>query len=378
MRILLAPDSFKGAQSAAKVCLAMEQGIRVVLADAFVDSVPLADGGEGTVDCLLGALGGQRIPVQVTDLLGEPHVACYGLLPDGTAVIEVAAVVSRDVLGARAPDVLHAHSFGVGQLIAHALDHGARDLLIGLGGSATNDAGVGLLHALGVRLLDRDGRALSPTPLSCAQLARLDCTGMHPGLAQARIRVACDVSNPLIGPQGATAVYGPQKGVSVAQMPLLEQTLANFARVVEVSCGTSIADTPGAGAAGGIGGALAGVFGASLHSGIDLLLDACRFAERLETADLVLTGEGQTDHQTASGKVVAGVARRAAAKSVPVVCLSGSVTAAATCLYQEGVTALFSIAQGTATLEEAMAKTYDHLVMTTQQVVRLFVAGARL
>lgn len=378
MRVLLAPDSFKGALSAPAVCQAMEQGIHIALPDAVVDTLPVADGGEGTVECVLRATGGQIVAVSVPDLFGEDMCASYGRLPDGTAVMEVASVLSRQVLGTREPDIFRANSAGVGHMIVHAIECGVKKIVLGLGGSATNDAGIGLLHALGVRLLDFAGRELLPIPLSGLQLAHLDLRGLHPGLADVELRVACDVTNPLCGPHGATAVFGPQKGVTSQQIPVLDEALAQFAHVVKEDLGTSILDLPGAGAAGGIGGALAGVLGAPLVSGIDLMLDLCAFDERVRGADLVITGEGQTDQQTVTGKVVLGVARRAKRHGVPVIALSGAVSADATApLHEQGVTALFSVAHSAVTLAQAIAQTKDDLVMATQEIMRLFVAGVR-
>jgi len=375
MRVLLAPDSFKGALSALEACAAMAEGVRAACPDAMVDLCPVADGGEGTTASMLAALGGELIEVSVADLLGQDVQAAYARLPDGTAVMEVAAVVSRSLLGVRSPDVLRAHTVGVGQLMTHALEHGAQKLIIGLGGSATTDAGLGMLHALGVRLLDHAGHELPPFPLACLALATLDLAHLHPRLAQAQILVACDVTNPLCGPLGAAQIYGPQKGATAEQLVILEKVLTTFADVVCRTTSRHVAALPGGGAAGGLGAALHGVLGASLHSGIDLVLDVCAFDARVAQADLVVTGEGQTDGQTLHGKVVAGVARRALQQGKPVICLSGAVAQDADRLHELGVTALFSIAQGPSSLEQAMADTRRYLRTSAREVMRVYAAG---
>jgi glycerate kinase len=375
VKVVIAPDSFKGSLSAQDVAAAMAEGVRRACPDAEVDLIPIADGGEGTVDCLLAAVGGQKVWVQVADPLGRPIDAFYGVLPDGTAVLEVAATVGLGLVAPHERDVLRGNTAGVGQLIRLALDHGRRSFVIGLGGSATNDAGLGMLHSLGARFYDADGRELQPTPIGCQTLARVDVSRLHPALADAQIRVACDVSNPLCGPTGATAVYGPQKGVTPELIPVLDEILAQFATVVERDVGVSIRDLPGAGAAGGLGAAFAGVLGAQLVRGIDLVLDLTSFEERASDADLVLTGEGRTDGQTVHGKAVFGVATRARAHGVPVFCLSGAITEEAVSLYQHGVSALFSIAPGPVSLAEAMQSTRDYLTRTAEAATRAFLAG---
>lgn len=272
---------------------------------------------------------------------------------------------------------MRGNTFGVGELIRQALDDGHRSFVIGLGGSATNDAGVGMLSALGARFYDVRGQELPPTPQGCRHLARIDLAELHPGLTGARFRVACDVTNPLCGPSGATAVYGPQKGVTPALYPVLDAVLGQFAHALERTVGVAVRELPGAGAAGGLGGALVGALGGELVKGIDLVLELTRFEQRVSQADLVITGEGKTDAQTLHGKAVYGIARVAEAHRIPVICISGAITDDASTLYDHGITALFSIAPGPISLDDAMAQTASRLASTAESVIRTFLARRR-
>ncbi|CAM3815986.1 glycerate kinase [Alicyclobacillus pomorum] len=375
MKVVISPDSYKGSLSAQDAAASIAKGVKRACPDAELDLLPIADGGEGTVDCLLAAVGGQKVWVKVPDPLGRTIDGFYGLLPDGTAVIEVAAAAGLGLIAENEREVMRENTAGVGELIRHALDHGRTSFVIGLGGSATNDAGIGMLYSLGARFYDASGHELTPTPAGCRNLAHVDVTNLHPALANARIRVACDVSNPLCGPTGATAVYGPQKGVTTEMIPVLDGILAQFARVVEHDVGISIKDTPGAGAAGGLGAASVGVLQAELVRGIDLVLDITSFDQRVSDADFVMTGEGRTDVQTFHGKVVFGVAVRAKAHGVPVFCLSGCVTEDAASLYQHGITVLLSIAPGPISLAESMQSTKAYLTRVAEAATRAFLAG---
>ena len=378
MRVVIAPDSFKGALSAQDVAEAMADGVRRACANCSVDLVPIADGGEGTVGCLLAAVGGEIVNVQVHDPLGRLINAHYGVLANGTTVIEVAAAIGYERVTDTERDVLRGNSVGVGELIAHALDAGRTSLVVGLGGSATNDAGIGMLYALGVRFYDKFGLELPPTPEACLQLAHVEIQGIHPKLQYSQMRVACDVFNPLCGPMGATAVYGPQKGVTPELVPVLDKALERFAEVVETDLGISILNVPGAGAAGGLGGAFFGLLNAKLVQGIDLILDECAFDTLLSGANVVLTGEGKTNGQTIHGKAVQGVAMRAKKQGVPVFCLSGAVTREAAGLSDFGVTAMLSITPQPMSLAEAMDSTREFLVDTVENTMRVFLAGYEL
>ncbi|MCF8563953.1 glycerate kinase [Alicyclobacillus tolerans] len=375
MKIVVAPDSFKGSLSAREVTRTMVQAVQRVIPDCRIDEVPIADGGEGTVDCLVAATGGQIVKVPVRDPLGRTVDGSYGLLPDGTCVIEVAAAAGLTMVKDAERDILRQSSYGVGQLIAHALEAGHTSFVVGLGGSATNDAGAGMLEALGVRFFDALHQSVPGTPEGLLNLQSVDLTGIHPGLAQAEIRVACDVNNPLCGPNGASAIFGPQKGATEELIPVLDRALDRFAGVVESQTGTAFREMEGAGAAGGLGGAFAGVLGAKLIQGIDLVLDVVDFNRRLQGADLVLTGEGRTDGQTMQGKAVFGIGRRAREASVPVFCISGAVTPDARALYDLGVTALFAIPNGPLSLPECLDRAGELLADAVESAVRAFVAG---
>jgi len=373
VKIVVCPDSFKECASAAKVAAAIAQGCRVARPDAEVLELPLADGGEGTVSALVAATGGQFLTCRVTGPLGEPVEARYGLLGDGhTAVIEMAAAsgLERVPPGRRDPRVTTTH--GTGELVRDALEHGAQSLLLGIGGSATNDGGSGLAAALGVRFLNRDGHELPPGGLALADLASIDLTGLDPRLAGVDVRVACDVDNPLLGPRGASHVYGPQKGATPEIVEQLDAALANYADVVEAAFGKSIRDLPGAGAAGGLGFGLVAFCGASLSSGIDLVLDAVQFESHLEGADLVITGEGRLDEQTLQGKTISGVLRRAQSAGVPVVALAGAVTGDPAAYREAGLLAAFGITQRPVDLRGAFAEAEGWLSWYGEQVTRLF------
>ena len=270
MKIVLAPDSFKESMSAAQAIAAMREGVQSALPDAVCVGVPMADGGEGTVDAVVDALGGEHVTVEVADALGRPAPACYGFVASrGLAVIEMAAASGLELIPPHERDVLRASTFGVGALIADALDRGAGEFIIGLGGSATNDGGAGMLAALGATLTDAAGAALAPGGAALADLHRIDLDGLDPRLATARIQLACDVTAPLLGPGGASAIFGPQKGATPADVAVLESALATFARVAQASQ----AETPGAGAAGGLGFALLEFLGATARPGVEVVAE---------------------------------------------------------------------------------------------------------
>jgi len=378
MRILVAPDSFKGSLTAAAAAEAMGRGIRTALPGAEVHLLPMADGGEGTVDALVTATGGRRIESTVTGPLGEPVLAPWGLLGDGsTAVIEMAAASGLLLVPPERRDPRITTTYGTGELIRLALDRGVRRIVIGIGGSATNDGGAGMLQALGGSLLQADGRPVERGGAGLLGLDRIDMSGLDRRLAGVELLVACDVTNPLTGPQGASAIYGPQKGATPAMVALLDQALSRLADTMARDLGRDVRDRPGAGAAGGLGAGLIGFLGAALRPGIDLVAEATGLDQRLAGADLVLTGEGRTDGQTLSGKVPLGIARRAASHRVPVIVLSGAITADAAALHDQGITALFAIANGPLSLEQAMAGAAELLEQAAAEVVRLFAAGRR-
>jgi glycerate kinase len=330
MRVLVAPDKFRGTLTAADAAEAIAVGWLRTEPDAAVDTIPMADGGEGTLDALVAALGGERRRLTVTGPLGDATPAEYGVVesPAGmTAVIEMARASGVALVSAERRDPARATSRGTGELILDACRSGARRVLVCIGGSATNDAGAGMAQALGIRLLDGHGEELGPGGAALTELARIDMRGLDPSVAAADVVVASDVDNPLVGPRGASAVYGPQKGATPEQVRRLDEALRHLAAIVYRDLGVDVRDLPGAGAAGGLGGGLVAFLGAKLRPGIEVVMDAVRFRERLEGADLVVTGEGSFDEQSLSGKVPAGVLHAAREHRVPAVVLCGAATA---------------------------------------------------
>jgi glycerate 2-kinase len=321
VHVLVAPDKFKGTLTASEVAARVTAGIAAVAPDVPVREVPVADGGDGTVDAALAA-GFTRVPVRAQGPVGKPVDTAFALR-DGVAVVEMADVSGLRLLPRDGLAALEASSYGTGEVIAAALDHGCHTVLLGIGGSASTDGGAGLLTALGARLVDADGAELALGGAALARLARLELDGLHPKLASTAVLVASDVDNPLLGPNGAAAVYGPQKGADPDDVALLDAALAHWADVLDAATGTALRDRPGAGAAGGVGyGALAAL-GAELKPGIDMVLELVGFADALPGARLVVTGEGSLDEQTLSGKAPAGVAAAAVAAGIPVVTVSG-------------------------------------------------------
>lgn len=330
MKIVIAPDSFKESLSAAEVAAALADGMSRVLPQAEILCVPMADGGEGTLQALTAGRNATRVTVRVDDALGAPVAAQYGVLADGrTAVIEIAEAIGLDKVPLARRSPLMTSSHGVGQLISACLDQGLRRLLIGLGGSATVDGGAGMLAALGARFLNSAGLPL-PLPLTGGQLgdiAALDLSDLDPRLAETQIEIACDVDNPLCGERGAAAVFGPQKGANAAQVMVLDEGLRQLYALLQAELGRSVMELPGAGAAGGLGAALLLVLGAELRPGVEVVMDALGLERLLTGATLVVTGEGRVDAQTLSGKAPAGVARLARRLKIPVVVVGGSLDA---------------------------------------------------
>jgi len=376
VRVLIAPDKFKGSLTAAAAAEALAVGVRRADPHAEVDLAPMADGGEGTVEALVKATGGRFLDAEVTGPLGEPVVARFGLLGDGTtAAIEMAAASGLVLVPADRRDPACATTFGTGELLLRALDAGARAVILGIGGSATNDGGAGLAQALGFRLLDADGRELARGGGPLADLARIDPGGADPRLARCVIRVASDVDNPLCGPRGASAIYGPQKGAGPDQVATLDRNLGRLADVILRDLGAAIADLPGAGASGGLGAGLVAFAGARLEPGIDLVCRAVDLDDRLAVADLCLTGEGALDRSSAFGKTVVGVARRARERGVPTIVVAGTIGEGAAAVMDEGVTAYLSMVDGPLPLDRAIAEAPRLLAEAAEQVVRIFRAG---
>ncbi len=379
MRIVVAPDSFKGSLSAVGVAEAMERGIRTVFPGAEVLKVPIADGGEGTVDALVLATRGRIEHRTVRGPLGEPIRARWGVLGDGeTAVIEMAAASGLPLLPMERRDPRITTTFGTGELMKAALDAGLAKLIIGIGGSATNDGGAGMARALGVRFLDGAGHDLPEGGAALARLARIDLSGLDRRVARAEILIACDVDNPLTGKRGASAVYGPQKGASPEMVQELDGALESYAIVAKAATGRDVASAPGAGAAGGLGAGLLFFTPARLRSGVAIVLDAARFSTMLQGADLVVTGEGCTDIQTAMGKVPIGVARVAQQHGVPVLCIAGALGEGADDVLAKGIEALASVVPRAMALEECMARGSELVEEGTARACRLVRLGMQL
>ena len=379
MKVVIAPQSFKGSISALDAAKAMEEGVRRVLPDVETVLVPVADGGDGTLETLVEATNGEIRSATVTGPIGKPVKAEWGALGDGeTAMIEMARTSGLALLSLDERDPLRATTYGLGEVIREALDAGFRSFIVGIGGSATNDAGAGMAQALGVCLLDEAGNDLPPGGAALADLHRIDTSGLDERAVEAQFSVACDVSNPLTGPEGASAVYGPQKGATPQIVTQLDVALKNFAGVVERDIGTSINDVPGSGAAGGLGGGMMAFLDGSLRAGVDIVLDQVGLDEKLEGADLVITGEGQLDFQTVYNKAPIGVAWRARERGIPVVAISGSLGQGFEDVHAEGIDAVASIVCAPMSLEEASTRGGELIADATAEAMRFMKVGGRI
>ena len=374
MKVVVAIDSFKGSLSSIEAGQAVKAGVLAAHPDANVIIKPLADGGEGTTDAFIEGLGGQRIDLTVTGPMGSPVSCYYGYLEkDKTAIIEMASASGITLVPAHQKNPLTASTRGVGEMILHALEQGCRHFIIGIGGSATNDAGIGMLKALGYSFLDEQGLDVGEGAQALGKVASIDAKNRHPLLDDCQFRIACDVTNPLCGENGATYIYGPQKGVTEAQKESLDQDMAHFADVTETTLNCAFKNYPGAGAAGGLGFAFLSYLHASLSPGVELILDAINLSDALNGADIVVTGEGQLDRQTAMGKAPVGVAKLAKAHGAKVLAFSGSVAKEAVACNQAGIDAFFPILRRIVTLEEAMdpSTARSNMTASVEQVFRL-------
>lgn len=374
MKVVIAIDSLKGSLSSMEAGMAIKDGILAAKPDAEVIVKPLADGGEGTTDALIEGMNGERIDLTVTGPMHTPVDAYYGYLKDtNTAVMEMASAAGITLVPDSEKNPLLATSYGVGEMINDAIQRGCRNFIIGIGGSVTNDGGIGMLKALGVRFLDENDEDAGEGGQALAKVARIDVSGMNPLLKECHIQVACDVNNPLCGKNGSTYVYGPQKGVTEDMKKTLDEAMAHFARVTSETLENDYLNTPGAGAAGGLGYAFLAYTGAALTPGIELILDAVGLEEELSSADVVVTGEGRLDFQTAMGKAPVGVARLAKKYNAKVIAFAGSVTKEATACNKEGIDAFFPILRGVCTLAEAMdpVAARNNMTATVEQVFRL-------
>lgn len=375
MKVVVAIDSLKGSLSSMEAGLAIKEGVLAAQPDAEVIVKPLADGGEGTTDALIEGMNGERIDLTVTGPMHTPVDAYYGYLREtNTAVMEMASAAGITLVPDKEKNPLLATSYGVGEMIIDAIQRGCRNFIIGIGGSITNDGGIGMLKALGVRFLDEKGEDAGEGGQALAKVACIDLSGLNPLLKECHIQVACDVNNPLCGESGSTYVYGPQKGVTEDMKKTLDEAMAHFARVTSESLENDYMNTPGAGAAGGLGFAFLAYVGATLTPGIELILDAVGLEKELSGADVVVTGEGRLDFQTAMGKAPVGVARLAKKYNARVVAFAGSVTKEATACNKEGIDAFFPILRGVCTLADAMdpVNARNNMIATVEQVFRLF------
>ncbi len=377
MKLVFASDSFKGSLTGADTVRLLTEAARSVFGPCEIVGLPVADGGEGTVDAVLGAAGGERVSVPVHDPLMRRIQAAYGMLDGGRAILEMAAASGLPLVEESLRDPRKTTTFGTGELLRHALDRGAREIYIGLGGSATNDGGTGCMQALGVRFLDREGKELAGTGENLGRIERIDTEGLDPRLRECTVTVLSDVTNPLCGENGAARVYAKQKGASPAVTEELEAGMLHYSEILRRDCGTDGA-FPGAGAAGGLGAALKGFCGGVLKSGIETVLDLIRFDERLEGADLVVTGEGRTDGQSRFGKAVQGVARRARAKGVPAVCLSGSMGEGAMDLCEDGIESIMTAVSFPMTLDAAMQNAESLYRNAAERMFRLIRTGMKM
>ncbi len=372
MRIITAIDSFKGSLSAQKAALAIEQGIRTIYPDAIVENYPLADGGEGLVEAILAVRKGEKKTVLVKDPLGREIQGFYGLLEDGTAIIEMAAASGLPLLKSSERNPMETTSYGTGQLMLAALDAGCKEILLGLGGSATNDGGTGMAEALGIRFLDEEGNEVEGCGAALAKVREIDLSGMDTRLSQIPLRIACDVTNPLCGPTGASHIFAGQKGADSAMRQELDEGMMQYAKVVQKVSGVDFATKPGAGAAGGLSVPLLAFWKAETSSGIELVLDVLQIDGALREADLVFTGEGRLDGQTLFGKAPIGVAKRAKQYGKPVIALTGSIGDGYRDVYEGGIDAVFSVQNGPMCLEDSMAHTEELLTDCAHRVIKLW------
>lgn len=373
MKAVIAIDSLKGSLSSVQAGSAAAEGIRRVYPDAQIDIFPIADGGEGTVDALVTGLKGKKQTVSAMDPLGRPIVCEYGILPNGTAVIEMSCAAGITLITKEERNPLHTTTYGVGEVIRDAIARGCRNFVIGIGGSATNDGGIGMLQALGFGILDAVGKPVSMGGKGLQEITAITTENALPELKQCRFQIACDVTNPLCGSHGCSAVYGPQKGATPEMVAQMDTWLQNYAGIVKTVLPHSDQNMPGAGAAGGIGFAFAAFLNGKLVSGIDLILREIDIETHIQTADIVITGEGRLDAQTVMGKAPIGIAKIAKKYQKPVIAFSGCVTDGAKVCNSHGIDAFFPIVKGACTLEEAMdsENAFRNMADTAEQAFRL-------
>ncbi|NIY47648.1 glycerate 2-kinase [Cedecea colo] len=378
MKIVIAPDSYKESLSAIEVAQAIEKGFREIFPDAQYVSVPVADGGEGTVDAMISATQGSKVVSLVTGPLGETVKACWGMSGDGkTAFIEMAEASGLALVPIEKRNPLVTTSRGTGELILRALDSGVRNIIIGIGGSATNDGGAGMMQALGAKLVDAAGKAVSPGGGGLLSLNSIDISGLDKRLESCAINVACDVTNPLTGGNGASRIFGPQKGANEAMIVELDRNLAHFAQVIKKYLRIDVENTPGAGAAGGMGAALMAFLGADLRSGIEIVTEALNLEEHIHNCSLVVTGEGRMDSQSIRGKVPVGVAAVAKRYRKPVIGIAGSLAYDVAVVHQHGIDAVFSVLNSVDTLDEALKNAFENIYRASRNIAATVAIGMK-
>ncbi|PKA30850.1 glycerate kinase [Cedecea lapagei] len=376
MKIVIAPDSYKESLSALEVATAIEQGFREIFPDAHYVKLPVADGGEGTVEAMVAATQGGIIKVRVTGPLGENAEGFYGLSGDEqSAFIEMAAASGLEMVAPSLRNPLKTTSWGTGELIRHALDAGVKHIIIGIGGSATNDGGAGMVQALGAKLLDAEDNPIGMGGGELEKLSRIDISELDTRLASCRIEVACDVTNPLTGKEGASAVFGPQKGATPEMIARLDDSLAHYAKIIARDLDIDVLNLEGGGAAGGMGAALYAFCGAELRQGIEIVTDALHLDNHVADADLVITGEGRIDSQTIHGKVPVGVAKVAKRYNKPVIGIAGSLTADVGVVHEHGIDAVFSVIYTVCTLEEALKNAEENVRMAARNIAAVLKIG---
>lgn len=379
MKIIIAPDSYKGSMTALEAAESIEKGIKKATkycnANCDVIKIPMADGGEGTVDAILNTINGKKVSVKVKDPLGRKIDSFFGIINDDTAVIEMAAASGLNLLTEEERNPMKTTSYGTGQLIKAALDYGCKNIIIGIGGSATNDGGAGMCQALGIKFLDNKGIEIGFGGDELCKINKIDTSGIDSRIKNTTLTIASDVKNILCGPNGASAIYGPQKGATNEMIKVLDENLRHFANVIKKDLKKDILNLPGSGAAGGLGAALMAFLNAKCLSGIDTVMKLTNFKEKVKVSDLVITGEGATDYQTLYGKVPYGVSKIAEKYNKPVICISGSLQEGYKELYDKGITALFSIVDRPMTLKESIERGEELLEKATENVMRLFLKG---
>ena len=375
MKIIIAPDSFKESLPAHKVASAIAKGVKQATPNAKIHCVPMADGGEGTVLAIAQSTRCRLIQSTVQNAMGQSVTATWAMINNETAIIEMASAAGLEQIQPQNRDVLCANTFGVGQLILEALNQQARHIILGLGGSATNDGGAGMAAALGIQFMGKNNTLLKPHPKEMVRLEKIDLSGMDQRLSQISFTLASDVNNPLCGPHGAAAIFGPQKGATPEQVLFLDQVMANYADITAATLGKDMRHEQGAGAAGGLGFACLSFLKAQFRPGVEIVAEFTGLAQLIENADLVITGEGKLDEQTLQGKTLAGIAALAQQHNVPVIAIAGTLGNNYQALYNKGITAAFSLCNGPMSLQEAMQNASCLLQDRSRDIMQVFLAS---